>query len=84
MDAYSFPDYVLQAGQGDGETLSLFTDDEGQSDTISKMGARCRHRDAVAMQDKELSPAAELESGLASPGEGGRAARRGCDDHLSP
>jgi len=35
------------------------------------------------MQDKGRSPAVELESDLANPGAGGRAARRGRGDRLS-
>ena len=36
------------------------------------------------MQNKGCSPAAEVESDLANPGAGGRAARRGRADGLSP
>jgi len=36
------------------------------------------------MQNKGHSPAVELESSLANPDPGGRAARRGRDDHISP
>ena len=37
---------------------------------------------AVPMQNEGCSPAAEVESDLANPGPGGRAARRGRDEAI--